>query len=95
MSYKLDRKNVRQGAFKTNFIQIHTIIQFQVIKVLYVTIEFEDPVGSLSDRLSSFCLKTELMGRKMRRNRFLMAMESSYSQSLDLPGPTFYLRICK
>ena len=44
MSYKLDRKNVRQGAFKTNFIQIHTIIQFQVIKVLYVTIEFEDPV---------------------------------------------------
>ena len=44
MSYKLDRKNVRQGAFKTNFIQIHTIIQLQVIKVLYVTIEFEDPV---------------------------------------------------
>ena len=45
MSYKLDRKNVRQGAFKTNFIQIHTIIQLQVIKVLYVTIEFEDPVN--------------------------------------------------
>ena len=44
MSYKLDRKNVRQHAFKTNFIQIHTIIQLQVIKVLYVTIEFEDPV---------------------------------------------------
>ena len=44
MSYKLDRKNVRQGTFKTNFIQIHAIIQSQVIKVLYVTIEFEDPV---------------------------------------------------
>ena len=44
MSYNLDRKNVRQAAFKTNLIQIHTIIQFQVTKVLYVTIEFEEPV---------------------------------------------------
>ena len=44
MSYKLDRKNVRQHAFKINFIQIHTIIQLQVIKVPYVIIEFEDPV---------------------------------------------------
>ena len=44
MSYKLKRENVRQGVFKTNLIQIHAIIQFQVIKVLYVTIEFEDPV---------------------------------------------------
>ena len=47
MSYKLNRKTVRQHAFKTNFIQIHTIIQLQVIKVLYVTIEFEDPVSAL------------------------------------------------
>ena len=44
MSYNLDRKTVRPHAFKTNFIQIHTIIQLQVLKVLYVTIEFEDPV---------------------------------------------------
>ena len=44
ISYKLDKKNVRQGAFKTNFIEIDIIIQLQVIKVLYVTIELDDPL---------------------------------------------------